>query len=33
VDEVDHLVSNVVRGPSIGQASPRLFFKRTCSMS
>jgi hypothetical protein len=31
VDEVDHLVSDVVRGLGIGQASPRLFFKRTCS--
>jgi len=30
-DEVDHLVSDVVRGPGIGQTSPRLFFKRTCS--
>ena len=31
VDEVDHLVSDVVRGPGIAQGSPRLFFKRTCS--
>ena len=30
-NEIDDLVADIMRGPGIGQASPRLFFKRTCS--
>ncbi len=31
VDEINHVVSGVMRSPGLGQTSPRFFFKRTCS--
>src|SRR5262249_19219915 len=30
-DEIYHLIPHIMRHPALGQSSPRLFFKATCS--